>query len=145
MTDMAAAIGIEQMKRFAQFQKRRNEIWSLYNSAFRDLPITLPPADDKDKVHARHLYTIMVDKKVAGLSRDELMRNLHEMNIGTGIHFISLHLHDYYRRTFGLSSGDFPQALYASKRILSLPLSPKMSDKDVRDVISSLRQCLGGK
>lgn len=72
-----------------------------------------------------------------------MQQELYEMNIGTGIHFISLHLHDYYRKTYGLKQDDFPNAKYISDRTISLPLSAKLKDEDVEDVIEAVRKVLG--
>ena len=70
------------------------------------------------------------------------------MNIGTGIHFIALHLHPYYQDAFDYKRGDFPNAEFISDRTISLPLSAKLKDKDVEDVIrwvkNIIQHCIGG-
>jgi dTDP-4-amino-4,6-dideoxygalactose transaminase len=86
---------------------------------------------------------VLVDVDRLGVSRDVVQQRLHEENIGTGIHFISLHLQPYYRDQFGYRRGDFPQAEYISDRTISLPLSPKLSDEDVEDVIVAVHRSLG--
>ncbi len=142
MMDIQASLGIHQMKRVDKYLKRREEIWELYNGAFADLPVVTPAPPERDTVHARHLYTLLIDIKKAGMTRDEVQRRLHDMKIGTGIHFISLHLHEYYQKTFGFKPDDFPNAKFISERTLSLPLSAKLADKDVEAVISAVRKIL---
>ena len=79
------------------------------------------------------------------MTRDEVQQGLHDMNIGTGIHFMSLHLHEYYRKTFGFKPEEFPNAKFISDRTISLPLSAKLTDKDVEDVIESVCRTIGDK
>lgn len=142
MMDLQAAIGIHQMKRIDNWLVRRNEVWNLYNRAFADLPVGLPPADEPDTIHARHLYTLMIDPEKSGLTRDEFMKKLHQQKIGTGVHYMGIHLHPYYRDTFGYKPEDFPNATWISERTVSLPLSAKLSAGDIEDVIETIRQVL---
>lgn len=142
MMDIQASIGIHQMKRVGQYLKRREEIWEKYDQAFSDLPVMVPALPEQDTTHARHLYTLLIDIDKIKMSRDNFQQRLYEMNVGTGIHFISLHLHDYYRKTYGYKPNDFPNAKFISDRTVSLPLSAKLSDEDVEDVISTVREAL---
>jgi dTDP-4-amino-4,6-dideoxygalactose transaminase len=144
MMDLQAAIGLHQMARVEENLKRRNEIWQTYNEAFSDLPIGLPAPDEPDTVHARHLYTLMIDKERCGISRDEFMQKMHQMNIGTGVHYIGVHLHPYYRERFGYQPEDFPNATWISDRTVSIPLSPKLADLDVLDVVSAVKSIVAG-
>lgn len=142
MMDIQASIGIHQMKRIDKYLKRREEIWTRYDEAFADLPVITPSPPEAGTTHARHLYTLLLDKEKIKQTRDEVQQRLYEMNIGTGIHFIALHLHEYYSKTFGFRKGDFPNAEFISERTLSIPLSAKLTSDDVEDVISSLRRIL---
>ncbi len=145
MMDMQASLGIHQLTRVDKYLKRREEIWNRYDAAFRDLSIATPSPIGNDIVHARHLYTILIDEDKAGISRDEFQKRLYKLKIGTGMHFISLHLHPFYQRAFGYKKGDFPNAEYISDRTLSLPLSAKLTDSDVDDVIEAVRQLANQK
>lgn len=145
MMDLQAAIGLHQLARVNQTLQRRNEIWQIYNEAFADLPVGLPAQDEPDTVHARHLYTLMIDKERCGITRDEFMQKMHRLNIGTGVHYVGVHLHPYYRDRFGFSERDFPNATWISERTVSIPLSPKLSDADVDDVIEAVRRTLLNK
>ena len=138
MMDLQAAIGLHQLARVTENLKRRNEIWHRYNEAFADLPLGLPACDEPETVHARHLYTLMVDEERCGISRDEFMQKLHQLNIGTGVHYLGVHLHPYYRERFGYSEQDFPNATWISERTVSIPLSPRLSNTDVEDVVAAV-------
>ena len=138
MMDLQAAIGLHQLQRVENGLRRRNEIWQRYDEGFAGLPIGLPAPDEPDTVHARHLYTLLIDQERCGLTRDEFMQRLYEFNIGTGVHYVGVHLHLYYRERFGYRPEDFSNASWISERTVSIPLSPKLSDADVRDVIDSV-------
>lgn len=140
MMDIQAAIGIHQLKKVSIYLKRREEIWHKYNEAFSELPVIVPIPPEEDTVHARHLYTLLLDLDKLQQGRDTLQHALYNENIGTGIHFISLHLHKYYAKTYGYRCGDFPNAEFISERTISLPLSAKLSDQDVEDVITAVKR-----
>jgi dTDP-4-amino-4,6-dideoxygalactose transaminase len=143
MMDLQAALGIHQLARVEQNLLRREAIWRRYDEAFAGLPAFLPAPPEPGSRHARHLYTLLVDLDQAPVTRDELMLGLHRRNIGSGVHYRALHLHPYYRDTFGYRPGDFPDAEWISDRTISLPLSPGMTDDDVEDVVAAVTQVLG--
>ena len=97
MMDIQAAIGLQQLARFDALQDRRAAIWRAYDEALAALPVTRPLPPAPHTVHARHLYTILVDKDVCGWTRDELFAALRARGIGTSVHFRALHLHPYLR------------------------------------------------
>ena len=142
MMDIQASLGIHQLKRVGLNHQRREEIWRRYDEAFADLPVWTPAPAEPETTHARHLYTLLIDIERIKKSRDEVQQRLFEMNIGTGIHFTALHLHEYYRETFGFKRGNFPNAEFISDRTLSLPLSAKLSCEDVERVIVVVKQIL---
>jgi len=137
MMDIQASLGIHQLKRIEKNFERRKEIWDIYNKAFEGLPM-ITPSEEKDTVHARHLYTLLLDLSALKISRDEFMSELKKENIGIGVHYISLHLQSYYKETFGFKKDDFPNASFISERTISIPFSAKLSDKDVKDVIEAI-------
>ena len=138
MTDLQAALGIHQLARIERGLERREEIWHRYDGAFAQLPVELPPPADTDTTHARHLYALCVDPASVGLTRDALVDRLHRLNVGTGVHFVGVHLQRYYARRFGLRPQDFPNATWISERTVSLPLSAGLTDADVEDVIQAV-------
>ena len=142
MMDIQAAIGYHQLQRIGRYLGMREHIWQCYDEAFQDLRVTTPLPPEPDTVHARHLYTLLLDIDRLKITRDDFLQRMHERNIGTGVHFISVHQHPYYRETFGFQTNDFPTATYISERTVSLPLSAKLTDEDVADVIAAVREAL---
>ena len=142
MMDIQAALGIHQLSKTENYLKRRKEIWDRYDDALQNLPCDIPPPPEKNTRHARHLYTILLRLDELTADRDTVQQSLHAENIGTGIHFISLHLHPYYQETFGYKRSDYPNATYVSDRTISLPLSAKLTDEDVTDVINAVTKVL---
>ena len=142
MMDIQAALGIHQLSKTATYLKRREEIWHRYDAAFQNLPLDVPPPPEENTTHARHLYTILLRLDELTADRDTIQQALYEENIGTGIHFIALHLHPYYQETFGYKRSDYPNATYVSDRTISLPLSAKLTDEDVTDVIEAVTKVL---
>lgn len=142
MTDMQAAIGLHQLRRLESYAAVRRRIWSAYDEAFKDLPVERPAPEAPDTVHARHLYTLLLDLPRLDVTRDQVVDELKAEGIGTGIHFISLHLHPYYRDRFGFEPDAFPGARHISDRTLSLPLSARLSEQDVTDVITAVKKVL---
>jgi len=142
MMDLQAALGLHQLGRVDENLRRRQQIWQVYDARLADLPVKLPACAEENTVHSRHLYTLMIDKSRCGLDRDEFMQRLHKLKIGTGVHYIGLHLHPYYKQQFGCLPSDYPNATWISERTISIPLSPSLSDSDVESVISAVRQLL---
>jgi dTDP-4-amino-4,6-dideoxygalactose transaminase len=142
MMDMQAAIGVHQLARVEQYLERREEIWQHYDVAFKDVPVITPAPAEPHIRHARHLYTLLLDGDSRTMDRDSFLQALHTENIGASIHYIVLSSHPYYREKFGYKKGDFPNAEYISERTISLPLSAKLSDEDVNDVIKAVKKVL---
>jgi dTDP-4-amino-4,6-dideoxygalactose transaminase len=141
MTDIAASLGIHQLKKAWSFQKRRAEMAVLYDQAFKDLPLMLPPHASEGDVHAWHLYVIRLGSEVR-ISRDRFIELMAEKGIGCSVHFIPLHLHPYWRDRYQLKPEDFPHALCAYERAVSLPIYTKMSRDDQERVINAVRENL---
>jgi dTDP-4-amino-4,6-dideoxygalactose transaminase len=142
MMDLQAAIGLHQIGRVDAYWERRRAIWQRYDEAFADLPLELPASPAADSRHALHLYTILVDSAACGLTRDAFILDLHRRNIGTGVHYRAIPAHPVYRRLFGWREEDYPEAKRIGERTVSLPLSPKLTDEDLEDVIAAVRATL---
>ena len=149
LTDIAAAIGLVQLKKAVSMCKRRQEIASVYNDAFRDIPeIEIPVnnaigGSENGKMgngteHSWHLYVIKLNLEMLAIDRNQFIDELRERKIGTSVHFIPLHIHPYYRDTYGYKPQDFPIAYETYKRIISLPIYPKMTDDDVERVVEAI-------
>ena len=145
MTDMQASLGIHQIKRIEDFDKKRQKIWDLYNAGFKDLPVDLPAPFSKDIHYNKHLYTLLIDNNKCGIDRDAFMQELHRHDIGSGVHFIPVHLHKYYRERFGYKLGDYPNAEYIGERTVSLPMSAKLSRSDANRVVRAVREVILAK
>jgi len=144
MTDLQAALGLHQIARIERNAARRQAIWARYDEAFETLPVMRPAPIEPETVHGRHLYTILLKTEAIGKSRDQVLNELIRRNVGTGVHYTAVHLHHYYRQTFGFKPGDFPNAEWIGARTLSLPFSAKLSDHDVEDVIDAVSEvCVG--
>lgn len=140
LTDMASALGLEQLRRQTEFRDRRAAIAARYADAFSDLDGISTLATRPDREHAWHLFVIEVDERKLHIGRNAFIDALRAENIGTSVHFIPLHVHPYYRDRFGFAPEDRPNAYAAYQRMLSLPLYPAMTDGDVEDVITSVRR-----
>jgi dTDP-4-amino-4,6-dideoxygalactose transaminase len=140
LTDIAAAMGIEQLKKCEKFWQARRRIAAAYDRAFSDVPEIRTPVLRSDGQHAWHLYVIQLNLERLRINRNEFVEALKKENIGTSVHFIPLHLHPYYRNAFGYEPGDFPKASEAFNRIISLPIYPTMTEQDVHRVIATVRE-----
>ena len=140
MMDIQAAIGIHQLKRVDKYWKHRQSIWKKYNKAFKNLPCIIPEEPEPDTKHAYHLYTPLIDTDKISKSRDWVLDALTAENIGVGVHYLPVHLHPFYRKTFGWKEGDFPNAEWIGERTLSLPLSAALNKKDAEDVIQAFQK-----
>jgi dTDP-4-amino-4,6-dideoxygalactose transaminase len=145
MMDIQAAIGIHQLARVEENLVRRNEIWAAYDKAFANLPLTLPAPEEPDTRHGRHLYTILVDEDACGVKRDVMLERMTREGIGVGVHYLSIPEHPYYRERFGWNLEDTPEAVRMGRQTLSLPLSAKLADRDVDDVVRAVKHCLGAE
>lgn len=140
MMDLQAAIGIHQLKRIESYWLRRRCIWECYNAALKGLPIILPADPEPGTRHAHHLYTILVDEKDTGISRDDFLDAMTRENIGVGVHYLSIPEHPYYQRRFAWKPEDYPNAMNVGRHTVSLPLSAKLTDDDVEDVVAAIRK-----
>jgi dTDP-4-amino-4,6-dideoxygalactose transaminase len=139
MMDIQAAIGIHQLQRIEPYWRRRQEIWNRYNAAFADLRVMLPGVPEPDTRHAYHLYTLLIDERRVGFGRDRFLDAMNAHNIGAGVHYLSIPEHPYYQKTFGWRPDDWPNAMRVGRQTVSIPLSAKLTDEDVEDVVKAVR------
>jgi len=140
MTDIAAAIGIHQLRKLPKFLEIRQKLAARYLSELSDLPIILP-ANSNDRVHAWHLFVIRLNQDVK-ISRDELIEYLSKKNIGTSVHYNPLHRQPYWRDRYKLTSEMFPESEKAYQTMVSIPLYTLMSPEQQDHIIDSLRNVL---
>ena len=143
MMDLQAAIGIHQLKRIEAYWWKRQDIWQRYMEAFADLPIGLPAEPAFNTRHAYHLYTIQIAEAETGISRDAFLDAMTAQHIGVGVHYLSLPEHPYYQEALGWRPEDYPNAMQVGQQTVSLPISAKLTEQDVEDVIDAVRKALG--
>jgi len=139
MTDIQAALGLCQLRKLAAFQKRRRQVVRLYAQAFQaddafELPVERPNVE-----HAWHLYVLRFRRGALRIARDRVIEELAARNIGTGVHYVPIHVHPYYRTQYGYRPESFPVAYDNFERMISLPLNLRLTDHDVADVIDAVR------
>ena len=142
MTDVQAAIGLGQLEKIKKFNERRQEIAKIYDRAFEKIPEIIPPLKKKDRVHVYHLYPIRIDTEALKINRAKFIEALKAENIGTSVHFIPLHLHPFYQKTFSYKADDFPVAQKVYQGIVSIPMFPAMTDRDAEDVIIAIERLI---
>jgi dTDP-4-amino-4,6-dideoxygalactose transaminase len=138
MTDIQAALGLAQLRKLDRFQQRRREVVALYNQAFARTEALEVPVERPDVEHAWHLYPLRLRPDALRIGRDRFIEELTTRNIGTSVHFIPVHLHPFYREKYGYQPGSFPVTFASYERLVSLPLHPGLSDRDVTDVIEAV-------
>jgi dTDP-4-amino-4,6-dideoxygalactose transaminase len=138
MTDIQAALGLVQLKKLSQFHARRKEIVHQYQTAFRSHEELEVPTERSDSQHAWHIYALRLNLDRLRITRDQFIQEMHSRNIGCSVHFIPVHLLRYYRERYHFKPEDFPIAASEYERLISLPLSPRMCDQDVEDVIDAV-------
>ena len=167
LTDIAASLGIVQLRKADRLWQRRTEIAGMYNQAFRDisefespfnnfsdsirrtddvvfrtsnvgLQTIKPVLQPSETKHSWHLYVIRLNLEGLSIDRNRFIEELKGRGIGTSVHFIPLHMHPYYRDMYGYKPEDFPVAYETFKRIISLPIYPKMTDGDVEKVVEAV-------
>lgn len=141
LTDIAAALGIHQLKKAHAFQQRRAAIAAQYDAALAGLPLILPPRPAHGDQHAWHLYVLRLADD-AGVARDRFIERLFDAGIGCSVHYIPLHLHPYWRDRYALQPAMFPHSQHAYERMVSLPIYTLMSDGDVQRVAAAVRTAL---
>jgi dTDP-4-amino-4,6-dideoxygalactose transaminase len=143
MPDLAAAIGLHQLRRGLALQAQRQRMAERYDEAFADLPLLLPPKAPPGDMHAWHLYVIRLTDD-APVSRDLFIERLAQRGIGASVHFIPLHLHPYWQQTYNLRPEAFPCAQRVFECCVSLPLYTRMTEEDQARVIDAVREILRG-
>ena len=144
MFDMQAALLGAQFLHIEEFWQRRRDLTLRFRQGLADVPEVLTLVDRPDGLPAYHLFPVVFRTEALTADRDTIMNALEAENIGIGIHYRAVHLHPYYRDTFGLRRGMFPRAEYYSDRTISLPFFPAMTDADVDDVIRAVKKVVAG-
>lgn len=142
LTDVAAAIGLNQVDHIQDNLNLREKYWKMYDDAFSQNEEVTIPRFPRNIRHARHLYTLLLNLDKLTIDRNYFIEALRKENIGSGIHFTPIHLHKFYRETFGYKQGDFPYAENFGKRTVSLPFSQYLTNSELRSVIAAVKKIL---
>ena len=142
MTDIAASMGIHQLRKLSAFQEKREQMAQEYKFLLKDLPLILPVDANDGDIHARHLFPIILKSAEVKISRDEFISKLSEVGIGCSVHFIPLHLHPYWKETCNVSKAEFPVAQSLYENEVSIPLFTRMSKNDQLRVVDEIKAAL---
>ncbi len=142
MTDLQAAIGLEQLKRVDAKWSRRAEMWGEYRSALADLPLELPSDSDEGIRHGYHLFTLLLDIEKLTITRDQFITLLDSRGIGSGVHYRSIHEQSYFKNELGLSPDSFPNSSFISERTVSLPFSPALPEGEIERILTGVAEIL---
>jgi len=140
LTDIAAAIGIHQLARAEEMRREREAIARRYLREFAKLDQIAIPADDPDRIHSWHLFPLRLRVGRLTIDRDTFIERLKESGVGCSVHWRPLHLHPYYRETFGWEPEELPVATEVWRQLISLPIFPGMRDDEIEHVISTIKQ-----
>ena len=140
MTDVAAAMGLAQLRKVERMWERRQAIARRYSEAFGEMEELRPPSEPRQGRHGWHLYILRLNLEKLRIDRGQFIEELRKRKIGTSVHFIPLHIHPYYVQNFGYRAEDYPVAYREYQRMISLPIYSRMSDEDVEDVIEAVRE-----
>lgn len=140
LSDVLAAIGVGQLERFDEFQARRRELVQRLSAGLAGVPEVRVPIARPEVEHAWHLFPIALQLERLTIDRARFITELRAENIGTSVHFIPIHFHPHFRDSLGLREGAFPVAEDAYRRAITLPLFPRMTDRDADDVVEAVRK-----
>jgi perosamine synthetase len=138
LTDIQCALGISQLRKIEGFANRRREIVKMYNEAFKGIEWLTIPYERENLYSVFHLYVVKIDFEAIGKTRTQVMKELLDNGVGTQVHYIPVHLHPFYRETYGFKPGDFPISEDYYRHCLSIPLYPRMKNEDVTRVVDSI-------
>ena len=140
MTDLAASIGLGQLRRLSAFIERRTELATHYHDMFCEVPQVEVPAVRSEAETNWYIYVIRL--RDGTVPRNEVVERLKAKGVGASVHYLPIHYHPYYREHFGFKRGDYPVTESEFERLISLPLFPQMSDSDVERVVNAVRQSI---
>ena len=141
MTDLAASVGIHQLKKVNYFRLKREEIALSYSSKMQELPLILPPHPAKGDLHSWHLYSIRLSGDCR-ISRNLFIEKMFEHGIGCSVHYIPLHQQPYWKKSYNLKTTDYPNSQKLYETQVSLPIYPSMTDEQTNYVFNVIKKIL---
>lgn len=141
LTDIQSALGLSQIKKLDDFILKRREIVNKYNEAFKELEEIVTPFENEYSKSGHHIYVLLLNLDKLKCGRKEIFEALQAENIGVNVHYLPVYLHPYYKK-LGYKKGECPVAEDIYNRMITIPLFPSMSDKDIKDVIEAVKKVL---
>jgi perosamine synthetase len=142
LTDIAAAIGLHQLQKADRLHQQRSKWAACYTEQLHDIEELVLPRELPDRVHSWHLYVVRLRLDRLRIDRGQMIEELKKRGIGTSVHWMPLHMHPYYRQTYGYRPGDLPTAASLSSQIISLPLYPDLTEATVGCICESVRDII---
>ena len=142
LTDVAAAIGIHQLRKADAFRAERARVAERYRTLLGGNPKLVLPIEDPNRLHSWHLFVVRLRLDRIAADRAGVIDALKAAGIGTSVHWIPLHMHPYYRKTYGYEAGDYPVAAQLSQEIVSLPIYPGMTEEQISAVVDALQRII---
>jgi perosamine synthetase len=139
LTDVAASIGIHQLMRAEEMRTRREDVALQYLDGLSDVDEIEMPLENSDRVHSRHLFPLRLNLDKLAIDRAAFISELNNLGIGASVHWRPLHLHPYYRTTFGWRPEEFPVASAVWNRLVSLPIFSTMTSAEITAVVRAVR------
>jgi perosamine synthetase len=143
MTDIASSIGIHQLRKADQFHRRRQSIAALYSEILEDVEEVIPPAQQPNRIHSWHLYVIRLRLEKLSIDRGQFIKELRELGVTVSVHWMPLHMHPYYQKTYGFLAEDYPVSSRIYSEIVSLPIFPDLTEEEVRYVVEQIKKVIG--
>ncbi len=138
ITDFQAALGISQLTKLNRFTKKRNQIAKYYNFKFKNIKFLRTPPNSKNVHHTYHLYTILIDFKKLGITKNQLMKYLYKKKIGSQVLYIPVFLQPYYKNKYNYKSSDFPVSMEYYEQALSIPIFHGLKKKEQDNIIKKI-------
>jgi perosamine synthetase len=142
LTDIAAAIGLQQLRKADQLHQLRSQWAKLYSELLGDMEEVVLPAAMPNRIHSWHLYSVRLLSDRNNVDRAEVIEELKKVGIGTSVHWMPLHMHPYYRQQLGCNPSDLPCAAMIYPELMTLPLYPDLTPEDVKYVCRTLKKIL---
>ncbi|HTL55654.1 MAG TPA: DegT/DnrJ/EryC1/StrS family aminotransferase [Candidatus Limnocylindrales bacterium] len=139
LTDIAAAIGLHQLRKADRMHQRRTQLAQLYSEQLGEVDELVLPRTLPDRIHSWHLYSIRLRQRAGGVDRSRAIAELKAAGIGASVHWMPLHLHPFYRDAFGYQPSDCPVAASIFPELISLPLYPDLTPEQIAEICDVLK------
>jgi dTDP-4-amino-4,6-dideoxygalactose transaminase len=142
LTDVAASIGIHQLRRADVLHRQRSSWARYYSEQLAGLDEIILPWENPDRIHSWHLYPIRLRLDRLRVDRGTFIEELKRRGVSASVHWLPLHMHPYYRDTYGYQRGDIPIAAQLYPELVSLPLYPDLGEADAAQVCEVVKEAL---